>query len=184
MTGRWVQKNCTSSKKSSIFVSVAMFQKQDHSFSAFKVAAFWEVTCNRVILWPHNQFVDPEIDWLCPANVLLRWSRLVIVQKRKCSITTSCWSKSFEYTLQYTSKNKTHYVQYIFQAASVCLVFLWYRVRQNVAAAGAGGDVGVSRSGQHRRSGCGRRGLLRMLLLLPGQLPLFGTSILKPDLHL
>lgn len=78
---------------------------------------------------------------------------------------------------------------YIFHAVSVfhnevpSLVFFRYRIRQNVAA-GAGVDVGVSGSTQRRWGGCCCGGLLRVLQLLPGYLPLFGTSVLKPDLHL
>lgn len=63
------------------------------------------------------------------------------------------------------------------------LVFLWYRVRQDVSA-GAGGVVGVSGSTQHRWGWCSCGGLLRMLQLLPVYLPLFGSPVLKPNLYL
>lgn len=69
---------------------------------------------------------------------------------------------------------------------SVCgihLVFLRYSIRQNVAA-GAGGDVGIGEAAQYRRRGRRGRGLVGILQLLPVELPLLGTSVLKPDLHL
>lgn len=44
--------------------------------------------------------------------------------------------------------------------------------------------MGVSGSTQRRWGGCSCGGLLGMLQLLLVYLPLFGSSVLKPDLHL
>lgn len=44
--------------------------------------------------------------------------------------------------------------------------------------------MGVTVCTQYRWGGCGCWGLLGMLQLLPVDLPLLGTSVLKPDLHL
>lgn len=63
------------------------------------------------------------------------------------------------------------------------LVLLRYCVWQNVPA-GARGVVSVTVCTQYRWGGCGCWGLLGMLQLLPVDLPLLGTSVLKPDLHL
>lgn len=91
----------------------------------------------------------------------------------------SWWSSSFSECESHKNKNKAIY---IFPAASVSIV-LWYVVRHHVVS-GAGGRVGVK--GSSRRQ-WGRRcsgGLLGMLQLLAVYLPLFGSSVLKPDLHL
>ena len=69
------------------------------------------------------------------------------------------------------------------QSREIYLVILWYCIGQDVAA-GAGGDVDVGGATECRGGGCGGGGLLGMLQLLPGHFPLFGASVLKPDLHL
>lgn len=82
-------------------------------------------------------------------------------------------------------KNKLYvHIRYsIIHPYEIYLVLLWYCIRQDVAA-GAGGDVDVRGSTWCRWGGCSRGGLLGMLQLLPVDFPLFGASVLEPDLHL
>lgn len=80
---------------------------------------------------------------------------------------------------------KTHSISFqsFVSPCKVHLVFLWYRIRQNVTT-WADGDMGVSRPTQDRWGGCCCGCLLGMLQPFPVHLPLFCTPILKPYLYL
>lgn len=102
----------------------------------------------------------------CNRNVVLD------VTKGRKRIIIPCQSL-FIYTWQY--KQYVHVLVPMLCSVfdNIILVLLWYCIGQNVAAGAA----------CHRR-GSRRRGLLRELQLLPVQLPLFGTPVLEPYLHL